>query len=218
VNERIRVLLVEDHELVRAGIRSLLQDLPGIEVVAEAGTGRDASRLVEIHRPDVALMDIVLPDANGLEVAAGIVKQYPETKIIILSMHSNEEYVWQALHAGARGYLLKNSSTSELELAIQSVSRGESYLSPPVSTHLVHDFTRRARGEPSSLEALTPRQREILALIARGYSTQQIASELTVSPKTVETHRRQLMQRLDMYDIASLVRYAIHAGLLVPGE
>ncbi len=129
----IRVLLVEDHDLVRAGIRSLLQNLPGIEVEAEAGTGRDASRTVEVHRPDVALMDIVLPDSNGLEVAAALVKQYPDTKIVILSMHSNEEYVWQALHAGARGYLLKNSSTSELELAIQAVARGESYLSPPES-------------------------------------------------------------------------------------
>lgn len=215
---RIRVLLVEDHALVRAGIRSLLQNLEGIEVVAEAGTGREASRLVELHQPDVVLMDIVLPDTNGLEVAAAVVKRFPQTRVIILSMHSNEEYVWQALHAGAAGYLLKNSSTSELEVAIQAVSRGESYLSPPVSTHLVHDFTRRARGEPSSLESLTPRQREILALVARGYSTQQIAQELSVSPKTVETHRRQLMQRLDIYDIASLVRYAIHAGLLLPGE
>ncbi|MEO8287045.1 MAG: response regulator transcription factor [Chloroflexota bacterium] len=215
---QIRVLLVEDHDLVRAGIRSLLQNLPRIEVVAEAGTGREASHLAEIHRPDVMLMDIVLPDANGLEVAATLIKLYPDTRVIILSMHSNEEYVWQALHAGASGYLLKNSSTSELEVAIHAVARGESYLSPPVSTHLVHDFTRRARGEPSSLEGLTARQREILALIARGYSTQQIASELSVSPKTVETHRRQLMQRLDIYDIAGLVRYAIHTGLLLPGE
>ncbi|MDQ6692825.1 MAG: response regulator transcription factor [Chloroflexota bacterium] len=214
----IRVLLVEDHDLVRAGIRSLLQNLTGIEVVAEAGTGREASRLVEIHCPDVALMDIALPDSNGLDVAAGIIKQFPQTRVIILSMHSNEEYVWQALHAGASGYLLKNSSTSELEVAIHAVARGESYLSPPASTHLVHDFTRRARGEPSSIEALTLRQREVLGLIARGYSTQQIANELTVSPKTVETHRRQLMQRLELYDIASLVRYAIHAGLLLPGE
>lgn len=214
----IRVLLVEDHDLVRAGICSLLQHLPGIEVVGEAGTGRDAARLVEIHRPDVALMDIVLPDANGLEVAAGLIKRFPETRVIILSMHSNEEYVWQALHAGVSGYLLKNSSAPELEIAVHAVARGESYLSPPVSTQLVHDFTRRARGEPGSLDGLTGRQREILLLIARGYSTAQIAHELSVSPKTVETHRRQLMQRLDIYDVAGLVRYAIHAGLLLPGE
>ncbi len=218
MNGRVRVLLVEDHDLVRAGIRSLLENLPGVEVVGEAGTGREASRLVELHRPDVALLDIVLPDANGLDLAAAIVKEHPETRVIILSMHSNEEYVWQALHAGARGYLLKNSSTSELEVAIQAVARGESYLSPPVSTHLVRDFTQRARGEPGSLEGLTPRQRETLTLIARGFSTQQIAQELSVSPKTVETHRRQLMQRLDIYDIASLVRYAIHTGLLWPGD
>lgn len=218
MSELIRVLLVEDHALVRAGIRALLHNLPGIEVVAEAGTGQEASQLVEIHRPDVALMDIALPDANGLAVTAAIIEKYPDTKVIVLSMHSNEEYVWQALHAGASGYLLKNSSTSELEIAIRAVANGDSYLSPPVSKHLVDSFTSRARGESSAFSGLTPRQLEILVLIARGYTTQQIGQELSVSPKTVETHRRQLMQRLDIFDIAGLVRYAIHAGLLLPGE
>ena len=218
MTNRVRVLLVEDHDLVRAGIRSLLGGLDGIEVVGETGTGRDAMRLTELHRPDVVLMDIALPDVSGLETTAAIIKQYADTRVIILSMHANEEYVWQALHAGATGYLLKNSSTSELEIAIKAVAHGEFYLSPPVSTHLVHDFTRRARGEPNSLERLTKRQREILELIARGYSTRQIAQELTLSHKTVETHRTQLMQRLEIYDIAGLVRYAIHMGIVLPGD
>jgi DNA-binding NarL/FixJ family response regulator len=214
----IKVMLVEDHELVRAGLRALLENVPDVEVVAEASDGREALRKIEVFGPDIVLMDIALPEMNGLETTAFALERFPATKVIILSMYSNEEYVWQALRAGATGYLLKNASTSELELALKAVARGESYLSPPVSTQLVQDFTRRAKGEPSSLERLTPRQRQILQLIARGHTTQQIADELTISPKTVETHRTQLMQRLEIFDIAGLVRYAVHMGLVMPNE
>jgi DNA-binding NarL/FixJ family response regulator len=214
----IRIVLVEDHELVRAGIKALLQSVPEVQVVAETGNGREALRLVEAHRPDVVLMDIAIPGLNGLQAAAEIVKQFPGVRVIMLSMYANEEYIWQALRAGASGYLLKNSSASELELAVKAVAGGEAYLSPPVSKQLVEDFMRRARGEPSSFELLTPRQREILRLIAQGETTQQIAQELTISAKTVETHRAQLMQRLDIFDTAGLVRYAIRTGLIVPSE
>lgn len=216
--EHIKVMIVEDHDLVRAGIKALLQNVPDVEVVAEAGDGYEALRKVEVFGPDLLLMDIALPGMNGLETTATAVQQFPEVKIIILSMHSNEEYVWQALNSGAKGYLLKNATTAELELAIKAVARGESYLSPPVSAQLVDDFTRRARGQPSSFDKLTPRQREILHLIAKGYTTQQVAEELRISPKTVETHRTQLMQRLEIFDIAGLVRYAVRIGLVMPNE
>lgn len=218
MSEHIKVMLVEDHELVRAGLRALLENIPEVEVVAEAGDGREALRKIELFGPDIVMMDIALPEMNGLETTALALERFPGTKVVILSMYANEEYVWQALRAGATGYLLKNATTAELELALKAVARGESYLSPPVSSQLVQDFTRRAKGEPNSLERLTARQRQILGLIARGYTTHQIADELTISSKTVETHRAQLMQRLEIYDIAGLVRYAVHMGLVMPNE
>jgi len=208
-----RVLLADDHALVRAGIRTLLQNLAGIEVVAEASDGREALNLVKAHRPDVVLMDITMPELNGLEATARIVKDYPSVRVIVLSMHASEEYVWQALRAGAAGYLLKDADTAELELAVKAVARGESYLSPAVSKHVIGDYIRRTGGETSSLELLTPRQREILQLIAEGHTTKDIARILEISVKTVETHRMQLMERLDIHDIAGLVRYALRVGL-----
>lgn len=211
----VKVLLAEDHGLVRAGIRSLLQKLPWLEVVGEASNGREALALIRSHHPDVVLMDIAMPELNGLEAAARIRKEHPNTRIIILSMHASEEYVLQALRAGANGYLLKDASTAELELAIQAVVKGENYLSPAVSKHVVSGYVRRVGGEPgSSTEPLTPRQREILQLIAEGNSTKQIASKLNISIKTVETHRTQLMDRLKIHDIPGLVRYAIRIGLV----
>ena len=214
----IRVVLVEDHALVRAGIRALLQDLSGIEVVAEAGNGQDALRLIELHQPDVVLTDIAMPGLNGLEVAARVAKQFPGVRVIILSMHADEEYVWQALHSGAAGYLLKDAGTAELELAVKAVARGESYLSPAVSKQVVADYVRRSNGEPNELERLTPRQREVLRFIAEGATTQQIARQLNLSTKTVETHRAQLMERLGIHDVAGLVRFAIRMGLVTPNE
>lgn len=214
----IRMMLAEDHTLVRAGIRALLQNLEEVEVVAEAGDGREALRLVEMYEPDVVLMDIAMAGLNGLEATARISKTFPHVRVIILSMHANEEYVLQALRAGAVGYLLKDAGTAELELAIRAVARNETYLSPLVSKHVVADYVRRVGGEPSSLERLTRRQREILQLIAEGHSTQEIAQMLSISVKTVETHRSQLMERLDIHDVAGLVRYAIRMGLVTPND
>jgi len=214
----IRVLLADDHTLVRAGIRSLLENMEGIEVIAEASDGRDALRLVRAHRPDVVLMDIAMPGLNGLEAAARIAKKFPNVRVIILSMHVNEEYVLQALRAGAAGYMVKGADAAELEIAIRAVARGETYLSPMVSKHVVTDYIQRISGETSPLELLTPRQREVLQLIAEGYSTKKIARTLKISVKTVETHRMQLMERLDIHDIAGLVRYAIRIGLVKPDQ
>ncbi len=211
----IRVLLADDHNLVRAGIRSLLQALPGIQVVAEAGDGREALSLIETHQPDVALLDIAMPGLNGLEVAAQVADSFPYVHVMILSMHATEEYVLRALRAGAAGYLLKDADTAELELAINAVTRGETYLSPAVSKH-VTEYVRRVGEEAhSTLERLTPRQREVLQLVAEGHTTQEIARMMNVSSKTVETHRTQLMERLDIHDIAGLVRYAVREGLVI---
>ena len=214
----IRVLLADDHTLVRAGICSLIKNMEGTEVIAEAGDGREALRLVRTHRPDVVLMDVAMPGLNGLEATARIAKKFPHVRVIILSMHINEEYVLQALRAGAAGYLVKGADAAELEIAIRAVARGETYLSPTVSKHVVTDYIQRISGETTSLELLTPRQREVLQLIAEGYSTKKIASTLKISVKTVETHRMQLMERLDIHDIAGLVRYAIRIGLVKPDQ
>ncbi|MBI3802080.1 MAG: response regulator transcription factor [Deltaproteobacteria bacterium] len=219
-----RVLLAEDHALVRAGIRALLHNLPGIQVVAEASDGREALRLINTHQPDLVLMDIAMAGLNGLEATARVTKEFPTVRVIILSMHSTEEYVAQALRAGAAGYLLKDAAATELELAVTAVARGETYLSPAVSKHVIANYLRRAGGEEtsgdektaSSAVLLTPRQREILQLIAEGHSTKEIAATLHLSVKTVETHRMQLMGRLDVHDVAGLVRYAIRIGLVLP--
>jgi len=211
----IRILLADDHTLVRAGIRSLVQAIPGIQVVAEAGDGREALSLIETHQPDVALLDIAMPGLNGLEVAAQVADNFPFVRVMILSMHATEEYVLRALRAGAAGYLLKDADTAELELAIKAVTRGETYLSPAVSKH-VTEYVRRVGEEThSTLERLTPRQREVLQLVAEGHTTQEIARMMNLSVKTVETHRTQLMERLDIHDIAGLVRYAVREGLVI---
>ncbi len=214
----IRILLADDHALVRAGLRSLLESLPEVEVVAEAGDGREALRLAATHHPHIALLDIAMPELNGLEAAALLAKEAPDTRVIILSMHTSEEYVVRALRAGVAGYLLKDSGLAELELAVKAVARGETYLSPPMSKHVVADYVRRIGGEESLLEQLTPRQREVLQLIAEGRTTKEIAQKLNLSVKTVETHRAQLMERLDIHDLAGLVRYAIRAGLVAPDQ
>jgi DNA-binding NarL/FixJ family response regulator len=209
----IRVLLAEDHTLVRAGFQALLRDLPGIQVIAEAGDGREALRLVETQRPDVVLMDITMPGLNGIEATARMVSDFPEVGVIILSMHADEEYVLRALHVGAAGYLLKDAEIVEFQCAITSVAKGETYLSPRISG-VVADYVRRAGREPTSLEMLTPRQREVLQLIAEGHTMAGIGQVLGISQKTAETHRMALMERLDIRDVAGLVRYAIRVGLV----
>lgn len=214
----IRVLIADDHTLVRAGIRALLEKLPGVQVVAEASDGREALRLVKTHQPDVVLMDIAMRGLNGLEATARTVKEFPKIKVLILSMHTSEEYVWQALSAGAVGYLLKGSDLDELAFAIKAVTRGGKYLSPPISKQVISDYVRRVGGEKSLLERLTLRQREVLQLIVEGATTKDIAKTLGISVKTVETHRTQLMERLDIHDVAGLVRYAIKTGLVRNNE
>lgn len=217
-----RVLLVDDHLLVRAGLRTLLEQMPGIEVVGEASNGREALDLIKANPPDVVLMDITMAEMNGLVATAQITHDFPQVRSLMLSMHVTKEYVTQALQAGASGYLLKDAAPTELELAIRSVMRGEKYLSPAVSTHVIADYLQRATGSTtnradtalSSTTPLTLRQREILQLIAEGNTTKEIATKLTLSVKTVETHRTQLMERLDIHDIAGLVRYAIRIGLV----
>jgi len=210
----IRVLLADDHHLVRAGFRALLNSLGDVKVVAEAGDGDAALRLIEALQPDVALLDIAMPGLNGLQVAARAAQKCPSVRVIILSMHANEEYVLQALRVGAAGYLLKDAGTSELELAVRAVARGDTYLSPPVSKPVIEDYVRRVSSPPGSLDRLTPRQRKVLQLIARGCSTKAMALELNISVKTIEAHRAKLMEQLDIHDIAGLVRYAIRVGLV----
>ena len=212
----IRVLLADDHDLFRAGLRVLLQDLGGFEVVAEAGDGREALRLVGEHRPDVVLMDLMMPGLNGLEATARVAREPPGVRVLVLSMNAAEEFVLPAVRAGASGYVLKNARPAELGQAIRAVARGETYLTPAVSGHLIDDYRRRTAGEADSLEKLTPRQREVLQLVAEGHTTKQIARRLGVSGKTVETYRSQLMDALDIHDIAGLTRYAIRKGLVSP--
>ena len=208
----LRVLLADDHTLVRAGIRALLESIAEVDVVAESGDGREALELISKHRPDIALLDIGMPGMNGLELAKRVATESPRTRIIILSMHADANYVNQALRAGVRGYLLKGAAVSELPLALRAVSRGETYLTPKVSSFVVDGFL--SGEEPSPLEGLTQRQSEILQLIAEGHSTKQIAAMLELGVKTVETHRARLMDRLDIHDVAGLVRFAIRAGLV----
>lgn len=210
----IRVLLADDHALVRAGIRSLLEKLPDIEVVAEASDGREAIRLVEKHEPHVLLTDIAMPGLNGLEVTRHLANTFPKVRVLILSMYADEEHLYLALRAGAAGYLLKGSAREELELAIRAVARGDTYLSPPVAKITIREYSGRVNAESCPLRKLSPRQEQVLQLIAEGKTTKQVALELNISVKTVETHRMQLMDRLGIHDIAGLVRFAIKVGLV----
>jgi DNA-binding NarL/FixJ family response regulator len=212
----IRLVIADDHRLVRAGIRALLEGLEGVTVVAEAGDGRAALALVQSQRPDVLLTDIAMPQMNGLELAGRVAREFPATRVLLLSMHASEEYASRALQAGASGYLLKDSALAELELAVRAVARGETYLSPAVSQHVIADYLGRIGGARPRPGPLTPRQQEVLRLIAEGHTTKGIARRLAISVKTVEAHRAQLMERLGIRDVAGLVRYAIRIGLIGP--
>jgi len=209
----IRILLVDDHALVRAGIRALLERLADVTVMAEAKDGREAFRLISEQAPDLVLMDIAMPGLNGLEATARITKEFPTVRVIALSMYANGEYVHAAIKAGAFGYLVKSGAAVELEQAIKAVSRGDSYFSPLVSARVVKDKNGHLSVDRALIECLTPRQREILQLIAERHSTKEMAQVLDISAKTVETHRAQMMERLGIYDVPGLVRFAIRAGL-----
>lgn len=212
----IRVVLADDHALVRAGIRSLLGAMIDVEVVGEASSGEEALALAQRERPDVVLMDIAMKGITGLEAAARMREQHPAVRVVILSMHAGEEYVLQALRAGAVGYLLKDAATGELELALRTVIRGESWLSPAVSRQVVEGYVQRVGGDAGGADVLTARQREVLRHVAGGKSTKEIAFVLNLSVKTVETHRAQIMERLGIRDVAGLVRYALRTGLIPP--
>ena len=211
---RIRVLLADDHRLFRAGIRALLQTVADFEVIAEAGDGREALGLVAAHHPDVVLLDIMMPELNGLDAAARLARASPRARVIVLSMNADPDSVLRALRAGAVGYLVKTADPAELELAIRAVMRGERFLSSAISAHVVSACLGRVDQEQSSLERLTPRQREVLQLIAEGHTTKEIAAKLAIGLKTAEAYRAELMQALDIHDVASLTRYAIRSGLV----
>jgi DNA-binding NarL/FixJ family response regulator len=210
----IRVLLADDHKLFRAGILALVRTLGDIEIVAEAEDGREALRLAAEHRPDVVLMDIMMPNLNGFDAAAKIARAVPGTRVVMLSMNADEDSVLKTLRAGAVGYLVKTADPAELGLAIRSAARGQRFLSSAVSEHVINACLGRIDREQTSLERLTPRQREVLQLVAEGHTTKQIASKLDISAKTAEAYRGDLMRALDIHDVASLTRYAIRSGLV----
>ena len=210
----VRVILADDHTLVRAGLRKLLELVPDLTVVGEAQDGLELLTLVEQLQPDLVLLDIAMPGLNGLEAAARMARSWPRIRVLILSMHQGEEYVRQALRSRAAGYLLKDAAPLELELALKAVLAGETYLSPAVSKGVVNDYVQRLRDDDVTGSGLTPRQTEVLQLIAEGHSSKEIARRLDLSVKTVETHRSQLMKQLDIHEVAGLVRYAIRMGLV----
>ncbi len=213
----IRVLLADDHVLVRAGVRALLERMPGIEVVAEAGDGAEALQLVKSQRPQVVLMDITMPGMNGLEAAARIAKEFPHSRVVVFSMHATKQHVLQAFRVGAAGYLLKEARPEELESAIKTVARGETYVAPSIAGYVVEDVRSRPAA-PSGLDRITWRQREILQLIAEGRTTKQMSQRLGIGVRTVETHRAELMDRLNIHDVAGLVRFAVATGLVAPSR
>jgi DNA-binding NarL/FixJ family response regulator len=213
----MRFLLADDHLLIRAGIRALLERLPGAEIIGEASDGAEALRMMEEHRPDIALVDIAMPGMSGIEVAERAARDgLHMVRIVVLTMHDTEAHVVRALRAHVRGYLLKHAASEELAQCVQTVMDGRRYLSPAIAKYARLEARRAATPWPSTieLEALTPRQREVLRLLAKGESVKEIAYALSLSAKTVETHRAQLMARLQIRDLPGLVRFAIRAGLI----
>jgi DNA-binding NarL/FixJ family response regulator len=208
----IRVLIADDHALVRAGIRALVEKIEGVVVVGEAGKGSEALELIKEVKPNLMLLDITMPDGGGFDVLDHVTKKYPDIKVIVLTVHDAGEYAIRALREGAAGFLPKSAASIELEQAIETVIRGEVYISPETSRKTLLDFGKGTKRD--LLATLSPRQREVLRLIAEGRTTKQIAQLLEISVKTVETHRAQLMERLDIHDVAGLVRYAIIVGLI----
>ena len=213
--KRTRVLVVDDHAIVRQGLRAILDTEPDIEVVGEAADGREAVRKTMALRPDVVIMDVSMPRMNGLEATARIAKEIPEVKIVALTMHSSEEYVYSLLKAGARGYLLKESVSSDLIEAIHAVKAGGTYLHPAISTKVVDGYLKKphAKSRQGMMDVLTPREREILQLIAEGHTNKEIAGLLVLSVKTIENHRTRIMDKLEIHNVAGLTRYAISHGI-----
>ena len=212
----IRVLLADDHGIVRKGLRFLLDRQPGMEVVGEAADGRDAVRLAETVAPDVVIMDVAMPSLNGIEAASQMTKRNPRIRVIMLSMHSDEDYLLSALNAGAKGYLLKDSAEEDLVRAIQSVHHGTPFFSPSIAKTMLEDYMRylQQRNLQDSYELLTEREREVLQLLAEGKSNKEVASLLELSVYTVETHRLHLMQKLNLHNTAEIVLYAVRKKII----
>jgi two-component system response regulator NreC len=213
---QIRILLADDHNVMRRGLRLLLERQPGFNVVGEASDGRQAVEQAEATKPDIVVLDIAMPNLSGIEAAQRITALLPHTRIIILSMHSDEGYVLRALKAGAKGYLLKDSAENDLIEAIRAVDEGKAFFSPEISNIMVEDYVRemKRRGAEDSYELLTPREREILQMLAEGKSNKHIATVLDLSLYTVETHRRNLQDKLNLHSFAELILYAVRKGLI----
>ena len=214
--KRVRILLADDHTVVRKGLRLLLESVPGYEVVAEAASGHEAALLAEKNRPDVVVMDVAMPVLNGIEAARQITAKLPGTAIVFLSMHGDESYVLRGLKAGARAYLLKDSAETDLLQAVKAVSEGKAFFSPAISKLLVEDYMRqmRERGVDDSFELLTAREREVLQLLAEGKSNKEAAGVLNLSLHTIETHRANILQKLNLHGQAELILYAVRKGVI----
>jgi two-component system response regulator NreC len=211
----LRILLADDHTVVRQGLRKVLEERADWQVVAEAGDGREAVRLAEQHKPDVAVLDVAMPLLNGIEATRQIVKRVPATRVLVLSMHSDEAYVTQILKAGAAGYLLKDSADIDLLQAVSAVAQGKSFFSPAVARLMLDDYVRQ-RGEHATdrYESLSDREREIFQLVAEGKANKEIAALLFISSSTVETHRARIMEKLDVHSAAEIVLYAVRRGVI----
>jgi two-component system, NarL family, response regulator NreC len=212
----VRILLADDHGIVRRGMRALLDTEPGVEVVGEASNGREALKLIETLRPDMAILDVAMPMLNGIEVAAQAMKLDPELKVIMLSMYADEAYVVRALTAGARGYLLKEATEDDLLPAVRAVGAGRSFFSPAISSILLADYVRhlKQRGLEDSYDVLSDREKEVLQLLAEGKTNKEAAAVLNLSLSTVETHRLKLMQKLGLHNTAEIVLYAVRKGII----
>jgi len=216
VTNAIRVLIADDHSIVREGVRMILESQDDIEVVGEAGNGREALEKARELRPDVVVMDISMPDMNGIEATTKIRAEMPATQVLGLTMHEEEGYVFQLLRAGAAGYVLKRAATEDLVTAVRAARHGEAFLYPSVAKLVVKDFLDRASTteKADTLDGLTPREQEVLTLIAEGATNMEISKQLFISIKTVQTHRAHIMEKLNLHDRSELVRYAIRKGLI----
>lgn len=212
----LRILLADDHTLVRQGLRKLLEERPEWDVVAEAGDGRDAVRLAEQFKPDICILDIAMPMLNGIEATRQIARRVPTARILVLSMYSDEAYIAQILQAGAAGYILKDSADVDLIQAVSEVARGKSFFSPPIARVMLDDYVRQLadKGISDRYDSLSDREREVFQLIAEGKVNKEIATLLSISPSTVETHRARIMEKLDLHSAAEIVLYAVRRGVI----